>query len=346
MKKIFIPFDPYVGAIGGPSTFMSHLKRFLDERGFDGYTNDHKGIKAIFFPISYDIELLKKFKKKGIMIIQRLDGVYYPSKHGDAYLSLNKDMKEIHNTLADIVIYQSEYSKSQCETMFGRLEAAESHIILNGADKKVFYPASEVKKELNEVRLVTTGNFRNADMIEPVVKALDLLKQELRFKLLAIGPVSNAKIEHFFDRPYLERKETMDKGNIADEIRKADIFIYSHLNPPCPNSVIEAISCGVPVVGFKSGAMEELLYFNKELLANVSDEVFQEYKDFDEHRLAEKILLAVKEFPRFKKTAMDHSHLYPFEKTGKMYMDIFEKVLEEGAGFKWWRPFSMRRLVN
>ncbi|HMN63001.1 MAG TPA: glycosyltransferase, partial [Anaerolinea sp.] len=31
------------------------------------------------------------------------------------------------------------------------------------------------------------------------------------------------------------------------------------LNPPCPNAVIEALACGLPVVGFAAGSLPELL---------------------------------------------------------------------------------------
>lgn len=332
MKKIFIPFDSYTGGVGGPATFMSHLKNYLDDKGFN-YCTSHRrlGVRGIFFPISYDIELLKKFKKKGITIIQRLDGVYYPSKHGDTYIALNKDMKEIHNNLADIVVYQSRYSKAACEKMFGRLTGIETHIILNGTDKKVFYPSQESRKELakeNEVRILMTGVFRHREMIEPIVRALDSVKSEFSFRLVTAGPVTNEDIRHYFERPYIVQRDGLNHAELAEELRRSDLFVYSILNPACPNSVIEAVSCGVPVVGFKSGAMEELLHFNKELLADVSDEVFQEYKDFDEHRLAEKILLAAREFRHFKQRALEHSHLYPFEDTGERYLDIFKKALE------------------
>jgi len=33
----------------------------------------------------------------------------------------------------------------------------------------------------------------------------------------------------------------------------------AEVNPPCPNSVIEALACGLPVVGFNSGSIKELV---------------------------------------------------------------------------------------
>ncbi|HRQ33006.1 MAG TPA: glycosyltransferase, partial [Anaerolineales bacterium] len=33
----------------------------------------------------------------------------------------------------------------------------------------------------------------------------------------------------------------------------------AELNPACPNAVIEALACGLPVVGFETGALSELV---------------------------------------------------------------------------------------
>ncbi len=37
------------------------------------------------------------------------------------------------------------------------------------------------------------------------------------------------------------------------------MFFSSDLNPACPNSVIEALACGLPVVAFDTGALNELV---------------------------------------------------------------------------------------
>src|SRR5690606_22120330 len=117
-------------------------------------------------------------------------------------------------------------------------------------------------------------------------------------------------------------------SEVAEILQASDIFIYSHLNPPCPNSVIEAISCGLPVVGFDSGSMSELLFFSRDLLAYVSDDVFQKYENFDYKKLAEKIKLSINNFDKYKRIAREHWNLYSFEDCGKKYVHVFEKVLE------------------
>jgi glycosyltransferase involved in cell wall biosynthesis len=41
--------------------------------------------------------------------------------------------------------------------------------------------------------------------------------------------------------------------------RSAHLFFAADIHPACPNAVIEALACGLPVVGFDTGALNELV---------------------------------------------------------------------------------------
>ena len=325
MRKLFIPFRDR-NTIGGPTTFMANLRGYLDRRGFP-YTRNPLFASGIFFPVAFNRRVIRLIRFFGGKVIQRLDGIYYPSKHGDGYVLKNQAIKDIYSGLADFVVFQSEYSRKQCFAMLGEKGAGEYGIIVNGANLDIFHPDEKEISAPKKFILATTGNFRNIDMLEPIIKALDELVGEFDFEFWVIGPISNPALEGCLAREYVRHLGPKDKGEVAALLRESDIFIYSHLNPPCPNSVIEAISSGLPVVGFDSGSMSELLSFNKELLAPVSDEVFQRYDDFDHRKLAEKIRLAVGGYERFKKTAMENWRRYDFEECGRKYVEVFERVV-------------------
>lgn len=327
-NKIYIPFEQY-NTIGGPSSFLHNLKIFLDDKGFP-YSNSPNNSECIFFPISYNIDALKKLKSNGGKIIQRLDGIYYPTQHGEEYLKLNQAIKDIYLNLSDFIIFQSEYSRKQCFAMMGEKNKEEYTIIKNGVNKHIFYPSAE--KDLTDlkqpIKFITGGDFRKPAMIEPITKCLDSLYGKYNFKLFAIGPISEPKIKPFFDREYIEYIGPQEHHQVAQLLRNAHIYLHSQINDCCPNAVLEAVSCGLPVVGFNSGSMSELLYFSEGLLAPVSNDLFQRYEDFDHKRLTEKILLCIENFEYYKKLAMDNHHLYSFEECGKQYIQVFERFLK------------------
>ena len=49
------------------------------------------------------------------------------------------------------------------------------------------------------------------------------------------------------------------KLRIFSKKNKKYIFVSLEMNTACPNSVIEALNFGIPVLGYKSGSMEEIV---------------------------------------------------------------------------------------
>lgn len=321
---IFIPFRQWVEDVGGPSTFMRNLREDLLRKSYEFIENIENYQKAdkIFFPISFNKNILSYFKKNKHPIIQRLDGVYYPSKHGIKYLYFNKDIKLDYLKYSDFIVFQSKYSRLECFTMLGEIDKSKYTIIYNGTDKSIFFP---VKKEFDENKIIftTTGSFRNKDMIEPVVLALDIIAEEHNIELRILGPIISNDVRRFINRKYVRCPGRMDKKNLAKVLQGSDILIHCQLNPACPNTVIEAVSCGIPVVGFDTGAMREILYFAPELLAYVSDDIFQKYKDFNSKRLLKKINLCVSNYQEFKSKFLKYSYLYDSKETSNSYIKIF-----------------------
>ena len=82
---------------------------------------------------------------------------------------------------------------------------------------------------------------------------------------------------------------------------KNSIYLSLDVNPACPNTVIEALSCGAPVVGYDTGAIKELVtnkvgicvdygsnpwkldYPNVENLKNAIDTISENYSEFSDN---------------------------------------------------------------
>jgi len=297
MKKLYIPFNKYE-YLGGPATFMNNLRHYLKKSKYL-FTENINQADSIFFPISYNLNTLDYFRDNNLPIIQRLDGIYYPSQHGSDYININLPIKKIYLEYASYIVFQSNYSKSQCFAMFGNIPENKYSIIPNGVNKKIYYPSDSNNLNKN-IQFVCTGIFRKPAMLEPIIKALDKLKDKYSFTLNVVGVITDNTLTHYLNRSYIKCHGKKKPKEIADIFRSSDIYLHTQINDNCPNAVIEAISCGLPVVGFDSGAMSELCFFSKDLLAYVSDNIFQEYKDFDYNKLADKIELSVANISYYK----------------------------------------------
>ena len=316
-------------SIGGPTTFMWNLKEYLDQNNFT-YLSSPEKAKLLFFPIVYSRKSIKEIKAKGGKVIQRLDGIYYPTQHGEEYTSLNSSIKDIYLNYADFVVFQSNYSRLQCFAMLGPKNKNQYKIIINGVDKRLFYPARKSFQPnlKTTISFVVCGVFRKHIMLDPIVHALDRVREKRNIELRVVGPIEDNTLKRLMHRDYIVYHGRKTQEEIAEVLRNSHIYISSQINDNCPNSVIEAISCGLPVVGLSSGAMPELLYFSKDLLAKISGDIFQRSEDIDIEQLIEKIDRSIEGFPEFRNRALDHSHLYSLEDCGEAYIQLFNQFLE------------------
>jgi glycosyltransferase involved in cell wall biosynthesis len=208
--------------------------------------------------------------------------------------------------------------------MLGEKPESEYTIIYNGVDKEIFYPAYENGfNKPEKIKFITTGHFRNPDMLIPIVKALDIIKKQFEFTLTIIGPITNPDLNSFLNRDYIYYIGEKSLDDVAKLLRESHIYLFSSLNPPCPNSVIEAISSALPVVGFDDGAMKEILWFSKELLAFTGDEIFKKPEYLDPRSFSEKILYCVENYFYFRQKAFENSKLYSIEECVSSYIKVF-----------------------
>lgn len=323
--SVFIPFDQHT-SVGGPATFLKNLKAYFDRVGFQ-YVSDIRKASVILFPISYDLRKLKKFKKRGGRICQRLDGIYYPGKHGDDYIRRNGKIQTIYSELADHIIFQSEYSRAQCFDMFGPIPENAYSIVTNGVNTEIFYPDVDRIFDRTDVHFCTTGNFRNADMLVPVIQALDSIRSDIDFILHVVGPIRNEDCAAVMSRKYIVHHDRCSMDEVSEILRESDIFIYSHLNPPCPNSILEAIASGLPIVGYMSGSMEELLPFSTALLADAGGKLYNQIEDFKPEVLAEKLVYSVEHFDACRAISLEVSTTYSMDNCGLQYGEVITREL-------------------
>jgi glycosyltransferase involved in cell wall biosynthesis len=316
---------------GGPKEFYKKFSNYLVEKGM--FEKDPNKSDVLLIIIRLKESKIKKIKKNNpkIKIIQRLDGLYNKNEHGYKGMLVNSLIKKTFD-ISDGVVFQSFYSKDLFEKTFGCINK-EYEVIYNGVDLKGFFPRNIRKKTIN---LITTGIFRNSQMIVPILDLYEKIKSEKNYKMEIIGRFKSKKTinkkndikihkvkkrvedmqrkhsENFIFTNYLDNKI------LADHLRNSDIYIFSLLKSACPNSVIEALASGLPILGYKDSSLNELIG-DAGILVECKEKNIENSNDlFDALKKIEKNL------EKFKSCAIKRSEeMFSINKMGEEYINFF-----------------------
>ncbi len=149
-------------------------------------------------------------------------------------------------------------SEVRRSTTFGRFDV---EVIPNGLDTQVFRP-------MNRAALRAQAGFAPDDRL--ILFVADNLSDrrkgmvELEQALAQIGPVPNLKIltlggmsGRLQGPRYRHLGQLHDAEKICEAYNMADIFVIPTLQDNFPNTVLEALASGTPVVGFATGGVAD-----------------------------------------------------------------------------------------
>jgi glycosyltransferase involved in cell wall biosynthesis len=83
----------------------------------------------------------------------------------------------------------------------------------------------------------------------------------LPVELIVVGKITDEHRSRINSRARLpiQWMGSIAREHIPGIMRSAHLLYSADLHPACPNSVIEALACGLPVLAFDTGAMKELV---------------------------------------------------------------------------------------
>lgn len=236
---------------GGGNQFMTALRKVLTERGFRIAENTTKprATACIFNSFNFDFDHLRRMRKSGCRMIHRVDGPILAYRGFDD--GVDGRIAEINSELADVTVFQSEYSLAKTQEL--GFEFVNPVMIGNAADPEIFHPRGRIEFDRGrKVRLISSSWSDNVNKGGPIYKWLEDNLDRERFEYTFMGRAS----EEF---RWIQAHDPVPSRELADILRNHDIFITASLNDPCSNSVIEALSCGLPVVYLDSGGHSELV---------------------------------------------------------------------------------------
>ena len=181
-----------------------------------------------------------KNKHADLPVVLRLDGIYY-DKATD-YEGRNQRISDSH-TVADAVIYQSEFCKKMCERYLApRMPFALHKVIYNGMKRDWAGPHIE-DKYFNIVVLANWRRHKRLPEIESVFWSYCSLNDNARLHVFG-NTLDHVKDTH----PFITYYGHCTEEQMASVFQKADASLHLSKKDCCPNSVVEAITAGVPVI--------------------------------------------------------------------------------------------------
>lgn len=214
---------------------------------------------------------------------------------------------------------QSEVKNSQLFKKY------PTYLIPNGIDSNIFQPrGKENSRELLNLPKKRKIILFVANHINNNRKGFDFLKRAIQkidledVLLCSIGFVNNT---------FSEKNKIVELGNISDErlmsvaYSAADVFVIPSLMDNLPNTILESLMCGTPVVGFPVGGIIDLVEDGKNGFLT---------KEISVISLVEAINSFFSKLSTFNTTKIREDALKKYDSKiqAKRYSELFEKILE------------------
>jgi lipopolysaccharide biosynthesis glycosyltransferase len=219
--------------------------------------------------------------------------------------------KEIikNNNEINYYIFNSNFIKNYYKKL---INVDKSVIIYNGCDTTIFYPSEKIKPII--YRVVTHHWSDNMNKGYQIYYDLwTYLRETKNYEFVFIGKnVPEMFKEVPITGPYVGLE-------LSNSIRNCHIYITDSIFDSCPNHVIEAISCGLPILYRKheGGARELCELFPKK--------IGESYSNLEE--LIEKLVLIRKNYNEYKTNVLEYSKYFELSKQISKYDSIFLSIL-------------------
>ena len=302
-----------MGSSTGPNSFAKRLAMGLIESGHDLELKDgsQADVSIVFIEPS-GRPLAKK-------VVQRLDGIWFKPEE---FESKNSSIKKLYHN-ADGVIWQSEFDKGMTSKWWGAPK--NGSIIRNGINapeiKKFQIPALEQIRQQYEMLFVCSANWhpqkRLLDNIA-LYKHLRNFYSSAALIVLGSNPVQVADPHIFYagSQPHEVCLEIFSAANWMLHLAWLD---------HCPNTVVEALSQGTPIICSEQGGTKEIVQGYGIVLKENSDYNFEltNYDDPPKLDVTQvRNRLPDKEF-------LSKSFDISMDRTLKDYVSFLEKIVHE-----------------
>lgn len=263
---------PKVHGVGGMVSFQAKLTAGLTARGIEvtGNLSDPDCDAILLTGGSRDLPGLLRARRRGVRIVQRLDGInwlhrrlptgarhFLRAEYGNRLLALLRSRVVTH------IVYQSDFVRGWWTRQFGQ-ERVPSVVIHNGVNLSTYSPDGPTERMPGIFRLLLVegslqGGYESG--LDTAIKLAGGLADRFPLELMVAGRVTPdlQKAAQSKTRVPIRWAGLVPRDAIPFHDRSAHLFYSADINAACPNAVIEAMACGLPVSAFATGALPELV---------------------------------------------------------------------------------------
>lgn len=235
----------------------------------DAFGGDEQGFNILYAVSSSQPQcaehLFGRCRDQGIRIVWNQNGVGYPAWADPESERFNAPMRRLRS-MADHVVYQSRFCQISAERYLGPSEVP-SEILYNPVDLGRFTPAAEAGDE-GALRILAAGTHGTRDRVISVLEMLSRLRRQgIEAALTVAGKFQWRNGEGDFSSEVnglgigasVKRVTRFSQEDAAALYQAHDLLVHPKYMDPCPTVVIEAMACGLPIIGSASGGMPELV---------------------------------------------------------------------------------------
>ncbi len=234
---------------------------------------------------------------------------------------------------AELLLAISEHSRREA---MGALQLLDTQVVnISSAADDMFRPRTISVEESHAVRnrlhltkpfVMYTGGIDWRKNIEGLIEAFALLPEQTRmqYQLAIVCKIQEAdqqRLQALAARHGLTKNEVVFTGFVSDEdlvtlYNLATLFVFPSLHEGFGLPVLEAMSCGAPVIGSKTSSIPEVIGRDDAL-----------FDPADAHAISAKMLSVLTD-EGFRTTLRDHgfeqAKQFSWDKSGKRALEAFE----------------------
>ena len=247
------------GDLGGPQVKIKRLSEYFPESRLQ-YNVAYLLSNAPYLSAT----AIDWIRMRRIPVVLNQNGVFYPGWYGGDWRKMNAFMATAYHR-ADYVFWQSDFCRRAADRFLGKREGI-GEVLFNAIDTRHRFRPAVVKVD-RPFTFLLTGRI-DAHLSYRLESSIAGLRAAhaagLYCRLLVAGRVDGSVLAA--NRQFAQNLGVADhvdflgpytQETAAAIYQRADAYIMTKYLDPCPNTVIEAMACGLPILYSASGGVPE-----------------------------------------------------------------------------------------